>query len=183
MTINNLFMRISFFIASFFPLWGIMLFLASITYEFKNYGFVYVGIILLIVLCLSQVRIQIRNYKTNAENPQEIIIKSRTETTREYVFAVIPYLFVVTSIDMQFENIVVLLSVFFIIGVLYIRTNMVLTNPMFLLLGFRIFEITYVELHNQNHEKTTLLLTKKSPWHGDEMTIEEIARGIHLESN
>jgi len=174
-------MRISFFIASFFPLWGIVLFLASTTYKFENYGFVYIGIILLIVLCLSQVRIQIRNYKKHAENPQEIIIKSKSETTREYVFAVIPYLLVVTSIDMRFENIVVLLSVFFIIGVLYIRTNMVLTNPMFLLLGFRIFEITYVELQDQNHDKTTLLLTKKSPWNGYETEIEDIAKGIHIE--
>lgn len=181
MTIKNSFTRIAFFIASFFPLWGIMLYLISNTYKVENYGFIYVGITLLIATCISQVRIQIRNYKKNAENPQEIIIKSKKETTREYVFAVIPYLLVVTSIDMQFENIVVLMSVFFIIGVLYIRSNMVLTNPMLLLLGFRIFEITYVELHNQNYDKTTLLLTKKSPWNGQETKMEKISNEVNIE--
>jgi putative effector of murein hydrolase len=84
---------------------------------------------------------------------------------------------------MKFENIVVLLSVFFIIGVLYIRTNMVLTNPMLLLFGFRIFEITYVELHHQEYNKTTLLLTKRAPWNGNEAKIEEISTGIHMELN
>ena len=159
-----------------------MLFLTFVEYGLKNYQFIYIGIILLVVTCIAQVRIEIRNSKLNTENPKTIIIKSRKETTKEYVFAVIPYILVLASADMQFEKIISLFTIFFIIGILYVRTNMVLTNPMFLLIGFRIFEITYEEKHRAGYEKTTLLLTRKSPWNGTEMVIEEIYDGINIKT-
>ena len=71
---------------------------------------------------------------------------------------------------------------FVIIGVLYIRTNKILTNPMLLLFGFRIFEIEYFELHNEDNIQTTLLLSKYAPWNGVTMNLEEIDDGIHIEN-
>jgi len=180
-TFFNVLTRISFFIASFFPLWGILLYLASYEYSISEYWYAYILIILTVVICISHVKIFLRNLKNKSENSKQIVIKLRKETTHEYVFSIIPYLLVLTSADMQFEKIISLLVVFLIIGILYVRTNMVLTNPMLLLLGFRVFEIIFVELHNQDNEKTTLLLTRKLPWNGSEMTVEEISSGIHME--
>lgn len=174
--------RIAFFIASFFPLWGIMIFLAVFEYGLESFLYVYLAIILVVVICISHVRIQFRKSKNEAENPKILIIKSRKETTKEYVFSVMPYVLVLASADMQIEKIIALLAIFLIIGILYVRTNMVLTNPMLLLLGFRIFEITYEEQHKIGYEKTTLFVARNPPWNGATITVEEIYDGIHMES-
>ena len=179
----NIITKIAFFIASFFPLWGIMIYLVISKYGYDGfYLFVYVGIIMTIGVCASHVKTDIRNTKRKAENTKEIYIYTKTETTKEYVFSIIPYIMVVFSADMTIENIVSLVVIFIIIGILYVRTNMVLTNPMLLLIGFRIFEIEYFELNNEKNKKTTLLLSKEAPWNGREMKIEEIYKGVHMEN-
>ena len=176
--------RISFFIAAFFPLWAIMMYLVISKYGYDGiYLFVYVGFAMIIAACISHVRTEIRDTKRRAENPKSICICSKTETTKEYVFSVIPYILVIASTDMTQQSIVSLVSIFCIIGILYIRTNMVLTNPMLLLLGFRIFEIKYFEMHNIENIKTTLLLSRHAPWNGTEMRVEEIYHGIHAENS
>ena len=179
----NIITRIAFFIASFFPLWGIMLYLIIAKYGHDGFFiFVYAAIIMVIILCISHVKTDIRDTKRTADNPKNICICGKTETTREYVFSIIPYIMVASSADMNIENIIALVAVFVIIGILYIRTNMVLTNPMLLLIGFRIFEIEYFELDNEENRKTTLLLSKKAPWNGRGMKMEEIYKGVHMEN-
>lgn len=179
----NIITRIAFFIASFFPLWGIMIYLVISKYGYDGFNiFVYAAIIMIIILCISHVKTDIRDTKRTAENPKKISICAKTETTKEYVFSIIPYIMVASSANMAIENIVSLVAIFVIIGILYIRTNMVLTNPMLLLIGFRIFEIEYFELHNEDNKKTTLLLSKNAPWNGRTMEIEEIYDGVYMEN-
>ena len=175
--------RITFFIAAFFPLWAIMMYLTIAKYGYDGiYLFVYIGLSMIIAVCISHVRTDIRDNTKQAENSKCICIVSKSETTRDYVISVIPYLLIIASINITPQSIVSIICVFCIIGILYMRTNMVLTNPMLLLIGFRIFEIKYYEIHDENIEKSTLLLSKKMPWDGDPMTIVEIYKGIYTKS-
>ena len=183
MSLSDLCTRITFFITAFILLWAIVIGLALFTYSLADYWFVYTGIILLIMLCWAQVRIQIRNYETYLENKKKIIIKSKNETIHKQVLSITPYFLAIISLDMQISNLIVLLSIFFIIGILYVRTNMVFTNPMLFLVGIRIFKITYVEPYNEDNDKTSLLLTKRSPWRGDELEIKSIANGVFIQIN
>ncbi len=179
----NIVTKIAFFIASFFPLWGLVLYLLISKYGYDGFNiFAYAGIIMIIITCISHVKTEIRNTKRIAENPKEICICAKTETVKEYVFSIIPYVIVIACSEMSAENIVSLVAVFVIIGILYIRTNMVLTNPMLLLIGFRLFEIEYFELNNEDNRKTTLLLSKYAPHNCQGMKIEEICDKVHMEN-
>ncbi len=182
-TMINIAARIAFFIASFFPLWAIMLYLLISKYGYDGFLiFAYAATVLVIILCISHVKTSIRDTKRDADNSKQIRIYGKTETTKDYVFSIIPYILVISSANMGMENIVSLVAMFVIIGILYVRTNMVLTNPMLLLIGFRVFEIECFESHNDEKPKKILLLSRYMPWNGRDMDIEEIYDGIYMEN-
>lgn len=74
------------------------------------------------------------------------------------------------------QQITVFLLFMFILGVIYINSEMLRVNPIFNLIGYRLYEITV-----ENGEDSVSLITRRSVKRGDTIRIVGVVPGIFLE--
>ena len=163
-----------FFIASFSPLWAIMI----ISYMVDNSTNLYSWIVSLILsgIILVSIFVVRRKFRTlrGSSNSKRVEVTQTREITAEYVPYIMAYLF---PIFIQFDDasriITGLLAIGFV-AMLYIKTRLVLTNPALLLVGFRLYEV-----HAKNYERPFIIISKHYP--AGDTDVRDMAHDLCIE--
>ena len=166
--LNNLIRWILFFIA-YYPLFLILLIQNSklidriFAWDFKNFKFIELndvfiwGIILgLIIFAIITIFLKFQN-NTNTIQYKVLSIKDISHETLNYILT---YLIAFLSLDMNSPKMILsIILLLFIIGVIYINSNMLYVNPILQLLGYSIYELT-VTRHNIDDECRIIAISK-----------------------
>ncbi len=167
--------RIEFFLASFSPLWTIMI----ISYLIKSYNITNAIIVVIIALILAiTIYNTIKKFRQLriSSNSEKMEITEAREITQDYIPYVVSYLFPVLADLTNFSTLFAVIAVLIIIGVLYVRTDMLLTNPALLMVGFRLYE---VEVQNYQHK---LKIISRTPiGRNDSILVRAIGHEIYIE--
>lgn len=155
--------RIFLFVASFSPMWFILIG----SYLIDNHDVVSVLVSFLIILgiigCIVYSCNVFDRYRQST-NMDPVRPKYLRDVTHKYITQLLTYAFF-ALIDVTSEhNIFVIISLALFVCVIFSRTNLVLTNPAFLVLGFRLYESKVSEPDRQ-----ILLLSSYSPRKDDLM--------------
>jgi len=103
-------------------------------------------------------------------------MKEVKEITQDYIPYVISYLFPVLSDLTNPPMLFSVIAVLIIIGILYVRTDMLLTNPGLLLVGFRLYEV-----EAENHIDKLKIISKSVVGRGTRLSVKMITRKIYIE--
>ncbi|HIS88786.1 TPA: hypothetical protein IAA87_05140 [Candidatus Avigastranaerophilus faecigallinarum] len=166
--LNNLIRWILFFIA-YYPLFLILLIQHSklidriFAWDFTNFRFIELndvflwGIILgLIIFAIITIFLKFQN-NTNTIQYKVLSIKDISHETLNYILT---YLIVFLSLDMNSPKMILsIILLLFIIGLIYINSNMLYVNPILQLLGYSIYELT-VTRHNIDDECRIIAISK-----------------------
>jgi len=147
-----------FFIASFSPLWVIMM----IRYLMDNYDepYVLITIIIPLVIIIISILLTVRKFKTlrRSTNSEKIKVEKSKEITSEYIPYIVSYLFPILTVIDGISTLFTVLAAMTLVGILYVKTRMVFTNPALILAGFRIYEI-----ESKNYARPIKIIAKKHP--------------------
>lgn len=166
--LNNLIRWILFFIA-YYPLFLILLIQNSklidrvFNWNFVNFKFIELndtfiwGVILgLIIFAIIIVFLKFQS-NTNTVQYKIISIKDISHETLNYILT---YLIAFLSLDMNNPKIILCIGILlFIIGVIYINSNMLYVNPILQLLGFSIYEL--IVTRNNANDKCKIITISK----------------------
>ncbi len=166
--LNNLIRWILFFIA-YYPLFLILLIQHSklidriFAWDFTNFRFIELndvflwGIILgLIIFAIITIFLKFQN-NTNTIQYKVLSIKDISHETLNYILT---YLIAFLSLDMNSPKMILsIILLLFIIGLIYINSNMLYVNPILQLLGYSIYELT-VTRHNIDDECRIIAISK-----------------------
>ena len=166
--LNNLIRWILFFIA-YYPLFLILLIQNSklidrvFNWNFVNFKFIELndtfiwGVILgLIIFAIIIVFLKFQS-NTNTIQYKIISIKDISHETLNYILT---YLIAFLSLDMNNPKIILCIGILlFIIGVIYINSNMLYVNPILQLLGFSIYEL--IVTRNNANDKCKIITISK----------------------
>lgn len=166
--LNNLIRWILFFIA-YYPLFLILLIQNSklidrvFNWDFVNFKFIELndtfiwGVILgLITFVIIIVFLRFQS-NTNTIQYKIISIKDISHETLNYILT---YLIAFLSLDMNNPKIILCIGILlFIIGVIYINSNMLYVNPILQLLGFSIYELMVTR--NNTNDKCKIITISK----------------------
>lgn len=166
--LNNFIRWILFFIA-YYPLFLILLIQNSklidrvFNWNFVNFKFIELndtfiwGVILgliIFVIIIVFLRFQLN---TNTIQYKIISIKDISHETLNYILT---YLIAFLSLDMNNPKIILCIGILlFIIGVIYINSNMLYVNPILQLLGFSIYEL--IVTRNNTNDKCKIITISK----------------------
>jgi len=126
----------------------------------------YIGtpIIITSTIIVISILLTIRKFRTmrRSTNSKEIKIEKSREITMDYIPYIISYLFpILTEVD-SLSTLFVVVAAMTLVGILYVKTRMVFTNPALILAGFRVYEIESndyarpIKIIAKNHLKTTI---------------------------
>lgn len=166
--LNNFIRWILFFIA-YYPLFLILLIQNSklidrvFNWNFVNFKFIELndtfiwGVILgLIIFVIIIVFLRFQS-NTNTIQYKIISIKDISHETLNYILT---YLIAFLSLDMNNPKIILCIGILlFIIGVIYINSNMLYVNPILQLLGFSIYEL--IVTRNNTNDKCKIITISK----------------------
>ncbi|WP_301405350.1 hypothetical protein [Enterococcus entomosocium] len=137
--------RINLYISSYLPLYLLLLYKG--VYEYQNDCNNRISLCLVLVYCtvliiLSIIGILTIAYfifkKTNRTEPTKGTFNSTGDNIISYIMT---YLSPMLSIELQdTSSLVINLSLFFLIGILYVKNNLIYLNPVLLLFGLYIYE-------------------------------------------
>ena len=167
--------RISLFVASFSPMWFILIG----SYLIDRYDVVSVLaaflVTLVIIGCIIHSCSVFDRYRQST-NMDPVTPEYLRDVTHKYTMQLLAYAFFALIDVTSDHNVFVLISLAFFICIIFSRTNIVLTNPAFLVLGFRLYESKV-----SNPDREILLLSSYSPRKGAQMYIKQIAPGIYID--
>lgn len=166
--LNNLIRWILFFIA-YYPLFLIILIQNSklidriFEHNFKNFKYIELndtflwGIILgLIIFLIITIFLKFQN-NTNTIQYKVLSIKDISHETLNYILT---YLIAFLSLDISSHKMILsIILLLFIIGVIYINSNMLYVNPILQLLGYSIYELTATR-NNTDEECRIIVISK-----------------------
>jgi hypothetical protein len=147
-----------------------MLFLSSysllfvaLAFKYKFANFTWIFFILALIGGIAT--LIITKTKINPDNRKIIYIVSKNEQVLSYLVSyLLPFIgFDLTDIN-EFVSLIIILL---IIGILYIKADLIYINPLLMLLGFNIFEV-----HFPNNSKRILISTKSA---SEIMSMENIS--------
>ena len=163
-----------FFIASFSPLWVIMM----IRYLMDNYyeQYVLIPIIIPLVIITISILLTVRKFRTlrRSTNSEEIKVKKSKEITSEYIPYIISYLFPILTVIDDIGTLFAVLAAMTLVGILYVKTRMVFTNPALILAGFRIYEI-----ESDDYARPIKIIAKKYP--GTTIVVRDMDHDLCIE--
>ena len=147
-----------FFIASFSPLWAIMI-VGHMLNNYANQHSWMASLILSAVVAFSIVFV-VRKFRAlrRSTNPKCVKVTKVREITVEYIPYVISYLFPILVQFDDLSRIVTVLAAIVLVAILYIKTRMVLTNPALLIAGFRLYEVNAV-----SYARPFIIISKRYP--------------------
>lgn len=167
--------KIELFLSSFSPLWAIMI----ISYLIKSHDIsdVIIAIIISIIIAMT-ISDTVKNFRQlrTSSNSEEMTMKEVKEITQDYIPYVVSYLFPVLSDLTNPTMLFSVIAVLIIIGVLYVRTDMLLTNPALLLVGFRLYEV-----EAEGHIDKLKIISKSVLGRNDKPMLRMITNKIYIE--
>lgn len=130
-----------FFIASFSPLWIIM----SIRHILDNHDQCYsqIGVVVvfgIVAISIVSTRKKISSLRKSS-NAKTITVSKSREITMEYIPYIVSCLFPIFVVIDGIGSFFTVIAAMALVGIFYVKTRMVLTNPAIILIGFKIYEI------------------------------------------
>ena len=165
-----------FFIASFSPLWALM----SIRYVINNPNqqYVYVVICIMVVIVLSSILLTGKKFSNlrNSTNSKKITVSESREIIPGHTPYIIPYLFSIPVAIDGYDTRFVIIAAMALVGILYVKTRMILTSPAIMLAGFRIFEIK-----SKDYARPIKVIAKKCPLRGHAIRVRDMDHDLCIE--
>ena len=167
--------RTLFFVASFSPMW-IMLIGSYLIYDHSPNAIVTSFLIAIIIIGTIIYSCNLFSKYRESTHPEPVHVERVSDTTYKYAKHLIAYVFfVLIDVTVQ-HNVFVLVSLVVFICIVLSRTNMVLTSPALFAIGFKMYEVE-VKLP----PRKIILLSKYHISNGDDVDIKEIAPGIFVD--
>jgi hypothetical protein len=146
----NFFTRIVLFLSSYAPLFGVF---AVRQYSHSHKAtYIFCG---LAIFSLFVLFIFFKTARTLA--PTEIFVKEHGARDGDSMSYIVTYL--VPFLDIKFDefaNVIGVAIIFLVLGVLYVNSNMIYTNPVLNVVGFHIFDIRTTE------DRPMVIITRRS---------------------
>jgi len=146
----NLPARVILFLSSYAPLFAILAVRSRLQSPYVSIGFaaVAVGSVLVLALFVGQ---------TQTLAGDKVIIASVVSRDGDAMSYIVTYLLPFLAVKLnQVDDVISLAIVFLVIGLLYVNSNMIYTNPILNIAGYHIFEV------QDSGGKTTALICKRS---------------------
>ncbi len=133
-----------------------------------------VSIILLLMTLFSIVTYFVLYRIVLKSSTVKILLKSRIENNEEHLSYLATYIlpFVGLSFD-SWQTIAASIVLFYVLGIVYIRTNLILTNPTLTLFGFFISNF-------ETNNKTCFIIHKEKISSGDEVDCVHLINNIYI---
>ena len=146
------------FVASFSPLWAIMI-VGHMLDNHADHNSWIVSLVLSAAVAFSIVFV-VRKFRAirRSTNPKHIEVTRARETTVGLAPYIMVYMF---SILVQVDDpsgFFVMFATMSLVGIIYVRTGMVLTNPAFIIAGFRIYEVDA-----DDYARPFIIISKQHP--------------------
>ena len=171
----NFHSRMFLFIASFSPMWLILIG-SYLIYDFSPLSIIVSFSIILGIIASIVYSCNVFAEYRESINTEPVTLKYARNVTYKYTTHLIAYVFFV-FIDITLpHNIFVIVALIFFVGIIFSRSNIVLTNPTLLAIGFRIYES---EIDQPDRE--IILLSRYTVNKGDQIDVKEIAPGIFID--
>lgn len=178
--INYKVMKIKMFVSSYFPLYVILLLLSYDNFtsrtkieeliKFKDKSTsIYLIIIILLILASLWTVIDLKTTKGN----ENIILKDFEKMEEAMMVYFMTYVVPLLADDfLTVDTLIINISLFLLIGFMYIRSNLIYLNPLWLIFGYSIYKsndnfiiisnLSYDELNARDGRsfKTTLVISK-----------------------
>ena len=147
-----------FFIASFSPLWIIMM----VGYALDNQASQYLWPAVTIPSAATTVSVLliVRKFRAlrRSTNAKKIKVEEAHEVTVKYIPYIMSYLFLILVEIDDLGTLVVVVASLALVGTLYVKTSMVLTNPALLLVGFRVYKVRATD-----YDRPITIISKRYP--------------------
>ena len=167
--------KIFLFIASFSPMWFILIG----SYLIDSHDVIAILVSFLTILgiigCIIYSCNIVDKYRQST-NMDPVEPKYLRDVTHEYIPHLVTYAFFVLIDVTSVHNLFVIISLGLLVCVIFSRTSLVLTNPAFLILGFRLYRSEVSE-----PDRKILLLSSCYPKKNTKIHIKEIAPGIYID--
>lgn len=167
--------KVFLFIASFSPMWFILI----DSYLIDDHSASAIVISFLIILrIITSIIISCHMFSKyrNSTNAEPVVLKSIKDITHKHTGQLIAYVFFALIDVTSNHNIFVIISLAFFVCIIFSRTNIILTNPAFLAVGFKIYEANVTLPY-----RTITLLSNSFIKNGDSIYIKEIAPIIFID--
>jgi hypothetical protein len=158
------FIKIFLFLSSYIPLFIIL----GIK-NFSNILFVYIdgGIILISIMFL--IYVLFKSSRMNGEYKEITNVQDNSNKFIEYILAyIIPFLGFNLS---AFVDVISVSIIFVMVGVLYIRSDLIYMNPMLNLFGYNLYKVNF-------ENKEFMIITKKEVVENQKIKIFKIAKRV-----
>ena len=175
--------KIMFFMASFFPIWIIVVIKYLIehhtTYDILISFVIIISIIITTVFTLRD----FSNHYSTITGEREKIVRVKEKSDRVVAHVVAYFFFILIEIN-DYSDLFVIISMIVLISIIFTRSGLVLTNPSLLLLGYKIYDITttnpgQVE-EDVNKLRSVTIITKEPLYRQDIVNMIELSQGVYL---
>ncbi|MGY5146616.1 MAG: hypothetical protein ACW9W4_01245 [Candidatus Nitrosopumilus sp. bin_7KS] len=175
--------KIMFFIASFFPIWAIVLGKYLIenhtTFDVIISFIIIIGIIITTISALRE----FSNHYNTISGEKGKIVKVKEKSDKVVAHIVAYFFFILIDIH-DYSDLFIILSMIILISIIFTRSGLVLTNPSLLILGFKIYAISTIspvqDIDSTKELRSVTILTKESLYRDDIVTMVELSQGIYL---
>ena len=167
--------RVFLFIASFSPMWLILIGSYLID-DFSPFAIIVSFLVLLGIIASIIHSCNIFAEYRESTNMEPVSLEYARDVTHKYTIQLITYVFFALIDITLSHNVFVIIALAFFVCIIFSRTNIVLTNPAFLAVGFRMYE-SKIGLP----DREIILLSRCNVKKGDQIEIKEIAPGIFVD--
>jgi hypothetical protein len=159
--------------SSYTFLWLIIL--AKLILQNLNFYYIIIGGVIVVISAIIPPLLVLLIEKEN--DTRILTIKKKTNVTHEFLIYFMPYLIpfvVVVMSEINTANLIIIFMIILIIMTIYIRANMLYTNPLFLLMDYKLFR---VEDENENE---FIVLNKKELIPNERIIVYEFNKNIAI---
>lgn len=167
--------KICLFVASFSPMWFILLG-SYLLYDFTPNSIITCFVITILIIVSIVISCNMIEKYRNSNNMDMVKPKYVRDITHKYTAQLVAYVFFIFVDFTMSHNIFVIIGLAVFFCIVFSRTNLVLTNPAFFVVGFRIYE-SEVEQPNRK----IILLSRNDVKKDEDIEIKEIAPGIYVD--
>lgn len=164
------------FIASFSPVWIIV----SISHILDNHDQLYsqIGVVISLIIVAISVILTTEKFASlrNSSNAKTLTVDTSQEIKVEYipyiVSCLVPLLIVIHGPGSLFAVIATMV----IIGIFYVKTRMILTNPIIILAGYRMYEIV-----DKQYTRPITVISKSRPERDQRIRVRDVYDNLCIE--
>ena len=160
-----------FFAVAFIPLWVTLLAICWTTGTCSEY-FVTILLIPLVVLLIG-LRAYLKKLNLSEKHKTFKIVK-KDDITHSLAFYIFPYVSALYIQELTIVGVIPFAIVLAIVGLLYVKTNMLYVNPVLMVCGYRMYRVT------DDHSNTIVLMSRLNVLTNMDMACVEIAPNVNM---